>query len=86
MPSRHVADQVDGGSASHASECRFFAAQLVMAGQQRGMQIVGEKGKRTGLKFAMTNMIFDETELEVNLQSFGLGAWSILASHAQLTF
>ncbi|CAL1159390.1 unnamed protein product [Cladocopium goreaui] len=86
MASRHVAGQVDGGSASHASECRFFAAQLVMTGQQRGMQIVVEKGKRTGLKFAMTNMIFDETELEVNLQSFGLGAWSILASHAQLTF
>ena len=48
MPSRHVADQVDGGSASHALECRFFAAQLVMTGQQRGMQIVGEKGKGQG--------------------------------------
>ena len=35
---------------------------------------------------ALTNMIFDETELEINLKSFGLGSWSILASHAQMTF
>ena len=35
---------------------------------------------------ALTNMIFDETELEINLKSFGLGSWSILASHVQMTF
>ena len=38
------------------------------------------------LDFVVNNMIFDETELEINLHGYGIGAWSILASHAQTSF
>ena len=44
-----------------------------------------EVGDR-GLAFAISNMIFDETELELTLSGFGAGCWSVLASHAQLSF
>ena len=85
---RHVAEQVDGGSASHAADCKFFASELIMRGQRDGLsKFLEEALKDVGMfDFALTNMIFDETELEINLKSFGLGSWSILASHAQMTF
>jgi hypothetical protein len=85
---RHVAEQVDGGSASHAADCKFFASELIMRGQRDGLsKFLEEALKDVGMfDFALTNMIFDETELEMNLKSFGLGSWSILASHAQMTF
>ena len=38
------------------------------------------------LDFVVNNMIFDETELEINLHGYGVGAWSIMASHAQTSF
>ena len=85
---RHVAEQVDGGSASHAANCKFFASEMIMRGQRDGLsKFLEEALKDVGMfDFALTNMIFDETELEINLKSFGLGPWSILASHAQMTF
>ena len=85
---RHVAEQVDGGSASHAAECKFFASELIMRGQREGLsKFLEEAQKDVGMfDFALTNMIFDETELEINLHSFGHGSWSILASHAQMSF
>ena len=88
MAIRHVAEQVDGGSASHAADCKFFASELIMRGQRDGLsKFLEEALKDVGMfDFALTNMIFDETELEINLKSFGLGSWSILASHAQMTF
>ena len=88
MVIRHVAKQVDGGSASHAADCKFFASELIMRGQRDGLsKFLEEALKDVGMfDFALTNMIFDETELEINLKSFGLGSWSILASHAQMTF
>ena len=88
MVIRHVAEQVDGGSASHAADCKFFASELIMRGQRDGLsKFLEEALKDVGMfDFALTNMIFDETELEINLKSFGLGSWSILASHAQMTF
>ena len=87
---RGVSDQVDGSSGSHASLCKLFAAQLIMQGQERGLKdflrnAQAEAGPE-GFSFALSNMIFDETELEICLQGFGVGAWSVLASHSQLTF
>lgn len=39
MVIRHVAEQVDGGSASHAADCKFFASELIMRGQGWLVQI-----------------------------------------------
>ena len=90
MAVRHVADQVDGGSASHSADCKLFAAELIMLGQQDGLSKFLEQAKQDSgsgtLDFAINNIIFDETELEINLHSFGLGSWSILASHSQMSF
>ena len=90
MAVRHTAEQVDGGSASHAMECRLFVSQLVLKGQQTGLARFLEQAKydtnQGEMQFALTNMIFDETELELNLHEYGQGAWSVLASHAQMAF
>lgn len=87
---RHVAAQVDGGSAAHSAECKFFVSELIMRGQKDGLANFLQQAKHDagadGMDFALTNMIFDETELEINLHSFGVGSWSVLASHAQMTF
>ena len=58
-----------------------------MRGQRDGLsKFLEEALKDVGMfDFALPNMIFDETELEMNLKSFGLGSWSILASNAQMT-
>lgn len=90
MAARHVAEQVDGGSASHATQCKLYIANLILQGQQDGLEkFLREHKAQNGedaIQFALTNCIFDETELEINLHEFGLGEWSILASHSQLTF
>lgn len=63
---------MDGGSASHAANCKFFASELIMRGQRDGLsKFLEEALKDVGMfDFALTNMIFDETELEINLKSF----------------
>ena len=39
------------------------------------------------LDFALTNLMFDETELELNIGGVhGEAAWSVLASHGQITY
>ena len=90
MAVRHTAEQVDGGSASHAMLCRLFLSQLVLKGQQAGLARFLEQAKHDAnqgeMQFALTNMIFDEAELELNLHEYGQGAWSVLASHAQMAF
>lgn len=87
---RHVAAQVDGGSAAHSADCKMFVSELIARGQRDGLANFLAQAQRDsgadGMDFALTNMIFDETELEINLHSFGVGSWSILASHAQMTF
>lgn len=92
MAVRHVASQVDGSGHRHAAECKHFAAQLVMAGQKDGLaQFLAQAAHEAPrgdhvFDFALTTFMFDETELEVNLYELGLGAWSVLASHAQVSF
>ena len=82
---RQVAEQVDGGSASHSALCKLFVAGLIFKQQEAGFARFLEQHE-DGLEYALTNMMFDETELEINLHEVGLGAWSILASHSQMTF
>ena len=86
---RDVADQVDGASHGHASACRLFASQLILNGQREGLEQFVTQALHDShgeLDFVVNNMIFDETELEINLHGYGIGAWSILASHAQRSF
>lgn len=90
MAARHVADQVDGGSAAHSILCKSYVANQILKGQQTGLERFianhqPQEGRET-IHFALTNCIFDETELEINLHEYGLGEWSILASHSQMTF
>ena len=73
-------------SAKHASDCKLFAAELIMKGQKTGLLEFLEKAGRntpgSENPFALTNMILDETELELGLRSYELGSWSDLASHS----
>ena len=88
MARRHVAEQVGGGSSSHAHDCKLFASQLIVKGQQTGLAnfLLEAQASNRQIKFALSNMIFDELELEATLAAYGQGAWSILASHAQISF
>ena len=86
---REVAEQVDGASHGHASICRLFMSQLILNGQKEKMAQFTEQAlhdEQGELDFVINNFIFDETELEINLHGYGIGAWSILASHAQRSF
>ena len=73
---RDVGEQVDGGSGSHTSMCKLFAAQLIVSGQADSLAAFLRQAKEDageeGLAFAISNMVFDETELDVALSGFGV--------------
>ena len=82
MSVRDVATGVDGASHKHASDCKLFVAELIMRAQRTGLAQFQEEAEREGpqgMKFALLNMIFDETELDLNLPGFGPGSWPVLA-------
>ena len=96
MASREVAAQVDGGSPLQALEAKCFVADCIEKEQIDGLaRLVSqveyyEANHNAGdepkpLAFAIYNMMFDETELELTVDEFGPNSWSVLASHAQLT-
>ena len=87
---RQVAQEIDGASPSHVMNARMFVADVILEIQRNGLQ--QQKGKATHLalsgappRFWIQNLMFDETELNLKLEKEGPGAWSILASHAQLS-
>ena len=88
LPNRAVAGQVDGASSAYARETRSFIAGCLdkeqTDGWERCVQQAHQEAEGT-LAYAISNMVFDETELEVCVDSFGAALWSILASHTQLT-
>lgn len=84
---RDVAAGVDGASPGHASNCKVLVAELVMRAQKDGLAQFQEQAAAAGtMPFALLNMIFDETELELKVPEFGPAAWSVLASHSQVSF
>ncbi|CAE7376508.1 unnamed protein product [Symbiodinium natans] len=87
---RQVAAEIDGASPSQVQACRRLVSQVILKEQDKGLaQLKGQARALAieGIKpaFWILNLMFDETELEVNLDKEGPGAWSILASHSQLT-
>ena len=88
LANRAVADQVDGASSAYARVCRSFMAgcldRVQKAGWERCLKQAHQEAQGT-LAYAISNMVFDETELEVFVEGFGPALWSILASHSQLT-
>ena len=87
MAVRDVAACVDGASHKHSSDCKLFVAELAMRAQKDGLAHFQEQAQAQGpMPFALLNMIFDETELDVKVPEFGQRAWSVLASHSQVTF
>ncbi len=88
LSNRAVAGQVDGASSSYARETRSFIAGCLDKEQADGWErcvLQAHQEANGTLAYAISNMVFDETELEVFVEGFGPALWSILASHAQLT-
>ena len=87
---RQVAQEIDGASAAHVKASRAFVSQLILEAQRKGLQQEKDKvrlhdSQDRPTQFWILNLMFDETELELTLNEDGPGAWSILASHAQLS-
>ena len=88
VSARAIAAQVDGSSGSFARETRPFIAQCLAKEQEEcWKRNVAQAQHEAGgsCSYVLCNMMFDETELEVSVTDFGPAAWSILASHSQLT-
>lgn len=90
MSARDAASQVDGASAASTLAARLFVAECIEEGQsQHSSQSLHRlQHLCTGapLDFALINLMFDETELELNMGVHGEAAWSVLASHGQITY
>ena len=90
MASRDAAKQIDGGSAGATNDCRLFVAQCLDTAQTDGVKkILDQLTSASGgapLAFAISNLMFDESEFDLNVKGCGEGAWSVLASHAQVTY
>ena len=92
---RQIAKEIDGASASQTQHCRCFVARALLEKQESGLE--QERAKARHLAFDVEspdsqppqlwilNIMFDETELDLTLNQEGPGAWSILASHSQLS-
>ncbi|CAE7236365.1 unnamed protein product [Symbiodinium sp. CCMP2592] len=68
----------------------MLVADIILQKQAEGLQYQKTAAVRSALlasapKFWIMNLMFDETELELTLDGEGPGAWSILASHSQLS-
>ena len=76
MSARDAASQVDGASAASTLSARLFVAECIEEGQiqhsSRNLQRLQHLCKDDPLDFALTNLMFDETELELNI---GGGSW-----------
>ena len=89
MSSRSAAGQMEGASASGVMSARLFVAECIEQGQKDYASKLQRQLHHDGdgpLDFAVLNMMFDETELELDMGSEGEAAWSVLASHSQITF
>ena len=90
MSSRNAASQMEGASAAGILSARVFVAECVDEGQhQYASKVLRRLEHACGddpLDFALINLMFDETELELNMGSDGEAAWSVLASHGQITY
>ncbi|CAE7254752.1 unnamed protein product [Symbiodinium natans] len=89
MSSRSAAGQMEGASASGVMSARLLVAECIEQGQKDYASKLQRQLHHDGdgpLDFAVLNMMFDETELELDMGSEGEAAWSVLASHSQITF
>ena len=90
MSARDAASQVDGASAASTLAARLFVAECIEEGQtqhnSQSLHRLQHLCKDDPLDFAFINLMFDETELELNMGVHGEAAWSVLASHGQITY
>ena len=89
---RQVASEIDGASAAHVLHARSFVSGVLLKKQEEGLVQELGKARHSALsepsdppKLWILNLMFDETELDLKLKDEGPGAWSILASHSQLS-
>ena len=82
---RQSAREIDGASAAHVIKARMFIAKCILDCQDSHVQSERNRLRQSGLLYHILNMMFDETELEVDLTEAGAASWSILASHSQLS-
>ena len=87
---RQVAAEIDGASPAQISACRAFVSSVILQEQEKGLNQLKNQARHLAVSgspplFWLLNLMFDETELELKLDEDGPGAWSILASHSQLS-
>ena len=87
---RQVAAEIDGASPSQINASRAFVSSVILHEQEKGLSQLKDQARHLAMSGSppflwLLNLMFDETELELKLDKEGPGAWSILASHAQLS-
>ena len=89
---RQVASEIDGASASQVLNARMLVADIILHEQENGLSQERQQATNLALdpadtprRFWILNLMFDETELPLNLDREGTGSRSFLASHSQLS-
>ncbi|CAE7228120.1 unnamed protein product [Symbiodinium natans] len=87
---RQVASSIEGAGQSHAASCRLVVAEAVMNGQGHGLkrlkECISQEVKSAKLLYAIRNMMFDESTFHLSLGNAVSASYSVLCSHAQVTY
>ena len=77
---REASSAIDGAGAGghHAGNCRFVVANGILRGQEKGIHEVCAKG----CQILVRNLMFDESTLDLCVESPAASAWSILCLQA----
>jgi len=73
-------------SPGQVANCKFFAANTIIAGQSRGAARLRRQSLEKAFNFWITNTVFDETKLWYMIRGKGYRRFSTLAHHTQVTW
>ncbi|CAE7259920.1 unnamed protein product [Symbiodinium natans] len=97
---RHIASSIEGAGQSHAASSRLVLAQAILTGQMKGLKNLSTQvsdqapvsdqasGDTQPLKlmYAIKNIMFDESTFDLSFRDGIRASYSVLCSHAQLTY
>ena len=87
---RQIASSIEGAGHRHAAASRFVIAESIMEGQREGLKKlalqVSDEVKPLKLVYAIKNIMFDESTFDLSFADGIRASYSVLCSHAQLTY
>ena len=87
---RQIASSIEGAGFVHAGGSRLVIAEAIMSGQREGLKRLemdlSQESEPSELLYVIKNLMFDESTFELSFQDGIRASYSILGSHAQLTY